>query len=799
LLLESRAVTEAIYMLDPDGTIETWNAAAERIKGYSAGEIIGQNFAVFFTPEDIAAGEPARLLARALADGTVETECWRVRKDGSRFLSHIVIDVIRNPDGTLRGFAKATRDVTEQRIEEAQREIIIEAAPNGMMIVDEAGFITLANSQVERIFDYPRGTLVGKPLEILVPEEFRVGHDALRSAFTAGRSDRGMAPDRHFTGRKRDGSPVTIEIMLNPVTTPRGRIVVASLVDVTERASLAAQRQERESRERLSIEAANARLEILSQDLSEARNRAERATRAKSRFLAGMSHELRTPLNGILGYAHLLQIEGGLNPAQGARVDAMLGAGKHLLEMITCVLDLSEIEAEHVELRPVELDMRVIMAACLDLVRPMTEAKGLALQFAMAPGVAPELLADPTRLRQILLNLLGNAAKFTRQGEVALRLGRSADGSLLRIEVADTGPGISPEERQRLFQDFERVGTETTNTSEGAGLGLALSARLATLMGGSLGYDDNPGGGSIFWLELPLNVVAASPPATAPRAEAPGAAMAPAPARRLHVLVVDDVLMNRDVASSFLRAAGHTADCAEGGAEAVAAVAGADFDVVLMDVRMPGVDGLEATRRIRALEGARGQVPIVALTAQAFADQVAACHAAGMDSHLPKPFDPGSLIAVVERAVVTGRTNRGGIPVLPANAVQAAPAIAVIGCEMPVIDRTAFDRTAAFLPPASVDTHVQSIAERADDLLRQLRAPDAVTHVGDELIDAVHSLAGSAGMFGFERLSTVGRRFERALHSGSAETQALADGLAAALEATLQAINDFAPVAMESQ
>ena len=799
LLLESRAVTEAIYMLDPDGTIETWNAAAERIKGYPAAEIIGRNFATFFTPEDVLSGEPARLLARAVADGSLQTEGWRVRKDGSRFLANVMIDAIRNQDGSLRGFAKVTRDVTEQRVEEAQRAIIIEAAPNGMMIVDEAGVITLANSQAERIFDYPRGALVGEALEILVPEEFRMAHDVLRSAFTAGRTERGMAPDRQFTGRKRDGGAVTIEIMLSPVTTRRGRIVVASLVDVTERTRIAAERKEIETRERLAVEATNARLELLSRHLTRARDRAEQANRAKSRFLAGMSHELRTPLNGILGYAHLLQIEGGLTRAQGARVEAMLEAGKHLLEMITCVLDLSEIEAEHVELHPIELDMRAIVAACLDLVRPMTAAKGLALSFAMAPGVAPDLVADPTRLRQILLNLLGNAVKFTGQGGVAVRLARSMGGSRLRIEVADTGPGIASEERQRLFQDFERVGTETTNTSEGAGLGLALSARLAKVMGGSLGYDDNPGGGSIFWLELPLNAVAASPPATALRSDATDTAAVPAPARRLHVLVVDDVLMNRDVASSFLRAAGHTAVCAEGGAEAVAAVAGADFDVVLMDVRMPGVDGLEATRRIRALEGARGQVPIVALTAQAFTDQVAACHAAGMDGHLPKPFDPGTLIAAVERAVFTGRTNSGGVPVRPANTVQAGPAIAAIGSELPVIDRAAFDRTAAFLPPESVDPHVQSIAERADDLLRQLRAWDAVVRPGDGLVDAVHSLAGSAGMFGFERLSVVGRQLERAVHSGSAETQALADGLAAALEATVQAINDFSPVAVGSQ
>jgi PAS domain S-box-containing protein len=810
LLLQSSAVSEAIYLLDPDGNVETWNAAAERIKGYTPAEIVGRNFAVFFTQEDLASGEPARLLGRARDSGTVVTEAWRVRKDGSRFLAHLVLDVIRNHDGTVRGFIKATRDITNDRVEEEQRKIIIEAAPNGMMIVDEAGVITLANSQVERIFGYPVETLVGQPLEILVPEGFRAAHGTLRSAFTSGRSDQGMAPEQQFIGRKQDGSAVTIEIMLSPVKTPRGRIVVAALFDVTDRTRQTAERQDVEKRERLAAEATNASLERLSRHLARARDRAEQANRAKSRFLAGMSHELRTPLNGILGYAHLLHIEGGLTATQSARVDAMLEAGKHLLEMITCVLDLSEIEAEQVLLRPVEIDVQAIAAACLDLVRPMAEAKGLALSLAIASGAAPGLIADPTRLRQILLNLLGNAAKFTNQGAIELGLRILEDGSALRLEVADTGPGISAEQRQRLFQDFERLDTDATRSVEGAGLGLALSARLAGLMGGTLGHDDNPGGGSVFWLELPLNAVTASASAMAPGPDVADGETAPARVRAFHVLVVDDVLMNRDIAGSFLRSAGHTVVSVEGGAEAVAAVASSDFDVVLMDVRMPGMDGLEATRRIRALEGIRGQVPIVALTAQAFTEQVMECRAAGMDSHLPKPFDPATLLAAVTQAIASGRARDVGPaalgPTAPgpsapasgpprATAPPAAVVIPVIGSELSVIDLTVFERTASFLPPETVASYLRTIIELGEGLLRQLRVPDAIAQTGGELADGVHSLAGSAGMFGFERLATVGRRFERAVHSDPAEAPALGEGVIAALEATLQVVHELMPVA----
>jgi CheY-like chemotaxis protein len=400
----------------------------------------------------------------------------------------------------------------------------------------------------------------------------------------------------------------------------------------------------------------------MTQELVMARDNAERANQARSRFLAGMSHELRTPLNGILGYAQLLHIEGGLNANQGARVEAMLEAGKDLLEMITRVLDLSEIEAERIEMQFVECDVQAIAAACLDVVRPAAKAKSLALSIAVTPGTRRQLVTDPSRLRQVLSNLLSNAVKFTSRGAIELRLRTSTDGSALRIEVTDTGPGVLPNLHHRLFQEFDRL--DHTGAVEGVGLGLVLSARLAVLMGGSLGHNDNPGGGSVFWLVLPLNILVGACPAEAAASEMPNAE--PRPAHAMHALVVDDVLMNRDIAGSFLRAAGHEVTYAEGGREAVAAAASPDFDIVLMDIRMPGMDGLEATRRIRALGGERGQVPVVALTAHALIEQVEECRKAGMDGHLSKPFDQATLLAALLRATRPGRRgSEDGVGALP--------------------------------------------------------------------------------------------------------------------------------------
>ena len=381
------------------------------------------------------------------------------------------------------------------------------------------------------------------------------------------------------------------------------------------------------------------------QALSIQTHTAVEASQAKSRFLANMSHELRTPLNGILGYAQLLRLEGNLDATQLARVDAMNNVGEHLLQMISRVLDLSEIEAEHVELHAVDLGLREVAQSCLDLVRPAAEKKRLALKLNIAPNVPPRIKADSTRLRQVLVNLLGNAVKFTAHGSVELRMRLSVDGLGLRLEVADTGPGISAEKRRRLFHDFDRLDAATVCTAEGAGLGLAISSRLVALMDGSLGYEENTKGGSVFYLELPLVVSMIANPvqANACTALVEDMQQKPAASLCLHVLVVDDVAMNRDIARAFLRAAGHEVTVAESGEAAIAMAASVDFDIVLMDVRMPEMDGLEATRRIRSLAGPRSQVPVVALTAQVFAEQLEECRRAGMDSHLTKPFTPNSL------------------------------------------------------------------------------------------------------------------------------------------------------------
>jgi signal transduction histidine kinase/HPt (histidine-containing phosphotransfer) domain-containing protein len=512
-------------------------------------------------------------------------------------------------------------------------------------------------------------------------------------------------------------------------------------------------------------------LKRLGRQLGQAREVADQANQAKSRFLAGITHELRTPLHGILGYAELLSLEGGLNPTQMQRLDAMMAAGQYLLLTINAVLDMSQIESDRLELRPIDIQLPDLVRTCLDVVRPAAEAKGLSL--VLAPAALFRLFVDPMRLQQVLINLLGNAVKFTPSGAVEVRLRQAEIGECVRLEVVDTGPGIRPVHRDKLFQTFERLNAETVSGIEGAGLGLAIAARLVQMMGGRIGYVDNPGGGSVFWLELPR--------ATVPAAEAEPVPMSRlAESSRLRVLVVDDEVLNRNIAGGFLSIAGHEVVCVDNGAAAVEAAAADDFDVILMDVRMPGMNGLQATRLIRALPPPRGQVRVVAVTAQAFAQQIEICRQAGMDGHVSKPFKQAVLLAALENATALPTNTEWA-----ATPAAAGHADAEVG--LPVLDRAVFEEITETLSAADLQENLQILLTRCEALLRGLRMSGMLSQAS-ELAEAAHKLAGGAGTFGFLQVAAAARRFEAAADLGAPETTARADDLAAAIEASVMTV-----------
>jgi signal transduction histidine kinase/CheY-like chemotaxis protein len=384
--------------------------------------------------------------------------------------------------------------------------------------------------------------------------------------------------------------------------------------------------------------------------LAAARDAAAAASAEKSRFLARMSHELRTPLNGVLGMAEALARDPGLLPRQRDHAETLERAGRHLLAIVNDVLDLAQVEAGRLELAPAPVRLRTVLEGALELMQPAASAKRIRLRLELAPGLPEGVLVDSLRLRQVLLNLLGNAVKFTpAEGRVVLRAAPAGPG-LLRLAVEDSGPGIPAALRPRLFGEF----AQGSQPEAGAGLGLAISAALTRAMGGMLDHAPGPGGqGSCFAVTLPL-AEAAAPAPPPPGALPPVAPPAVGP-RPLRLLVVDDARVNREVVRALLRPEGHLVEEAASGDDAIAALLRGPLpDAVLMDVNMPGMDGYQATAAIRALAGPAGRVRIIALTGDAMPEAVAAGRAAGMDGHLTKPLRRVLLLEELARLVPVG-------------------------------------------------------------------------------------------------------------------------------------------------
>lgn len=496
--------------------------------------------------------------------------------------------------------------------------------------------------------------------------------------------------------------------------------------------------------------------------LREARHEAEAGSRAKSVFLANMSHELRTPMHGLLGMLNLLK-DTPLNASQQEQLRTAEDSGRHLLTVLNDILDVSKMEAGAitVQLEPVQLSR--LLSELQELSWPPAQAKGLDLRVSLEPGLPDWIAADPTRLRQILLNLLSNAIKFSERGHITLRLSRQADGqgrALLRCEVSDTGLGMNAATQAKLFQRFSQGDASSSRRFGGAGLGLEISRNLARLMGGDITVSSEPGLGSTFTLELPLEE--RLPPPSASQSALPSRAAPTDNQRSLRILVSEDHATNRSFLQAVLDKLGHQSYFCDNGFEALQALKAQDFDLVLMDLHTPVMDGFQATQAIRALPAPKSATPIFALSADAFEDSRQRALDLGMNDFLAKPV---SVEALTQRLQAFARhLDAPSTEDSASGETHARPCEAHSGSAYAWHEPTLMDLQALLPAPAVAQLYrsfAQSLQEARLKLILALnrREPEA-------LRSEAHSIKGAAANLGLLPLAEAAKSLEQGLRQG---------------------------------
>jgi PAS domain S-box-containing protein len=741
-LLQAGALQNAIFnsanfssiATDAKGVIQIFNVGAERMLGYTAAEVVNT-----ITPADIS--DPQELIARAQAlSAELATditpgfealvfkasrgiediyELTYIRKDGTRLPAVVSVTALRDVQDVIIGYLLIGTDNTARKlVEEEQKQSdqrlrdqqfytrsLIESNIDALMTTDPAGIITDVNKQMEALTGCTRDELIGAPFK-----DYFTDPDRAEAAIKRVLSEKSVT-DYELTARARDGTQTVVSY--NATTFyDRSRTlqgVFAAARDVTER-------------------------KRVEQELQQAKAAAESASRTKSDFLASMSHEIRTPMNAIMGIADLLA-KTALSAEQDKYVQIFRRSGDNLLNLINDILDLSKVEASQLDLERTGFSLSDHLEKVIEMVAPRAQEKGLTLACEIAPSVSNDLVGDPTRLRQVLLNLLGNAVKFTEAGNVSLKVEPDGDCSVptaLRFTVSDTGIGIADDKLASVFERFTQADSSTTRRFGGSGLGLTISKRLVELMGGRIWASSEVDQGSAFAFVVPFEIwAAANRPLSAPIGSDTDA-----PQRALRILMAEDSPDNCTIALAYLEETPYHIDVAETGLIACEMFKAGHYDLVLMDRQMPVMDGLTATRTLRAWEKSNGRppTPIIALTASALKGDRETCLAAGCTAYLTKPIKQDVLLQAIRNYSAAGSQSPRGDGLSDTRAPQS-------------------DRRLAELIPAYLENCRHNVIAMREALDRA--DFEAVTILG-------HNLRGSGGGFGFQAITDLGAGLEQA-------------------------------------